>query len=109
VDLALELEKAGADLIELASPSPNPLADGIVNQLGCQRALESGTTIPGVFDAVRTIREKSEIPIVFFTYYNPVYSYGLQRFLEKRPQPVRTAPSFWISPRRGRPRMAGFP
>jgi tryptophan synthase alpha chain len=83
VDLALELEKAGADLIELGIPFSDPLADGIVNQLGCQRALESGTTIPGVFDAVRTIREKSEIPIVFFTYYNPVYSYGLQRFLEE--------------------------
>lgn len=83
VRIARELEVAGADLIELGIPFSDPLADGIVNQLGCQRAIESGTTIRGVFDAVREIRRHSEIPIVFFTYYNPVFNYGLERFLKE--------------------------
>ncbi len=81
--IVLELEKAGADLIELGIPFSDPLADGIVNQLGCQRAIESGTTIRGVFDTVQTIRRQSDIPIVFFTYYNPVFNYGLERFLKE--------------------------
>src|SRR5437764_14518887 len=63
VDLALTLEKAGADLLELGLPFSDPLADGIVNQLAAQRALAAGATIQGVFDCVREIRRKSPIPI----------------------------------------------
>jgi len=78
--LVLALEKAGADIIELGVPFSDPLADGVVNQLGAQRALESGTTLRGIFQAVQMIRQKSQIPIVLFTYYNPIFHLGLAEF-----------------------------
>jgi len=75
------LAEAGADLVELGVPFSDPLADGIVNQLGCQRALHSGTTLPKVLDLVaRLRREKCEVPLVLFTYYNPVFAYGREKF-----------------------------
>jgi tryptophan synthase alpha chain len=79
-DLAFALGKAGADLIELGLPFSDPLADGIVNQLAAQRALERGTTIRGVFDCVRTIRKKSQIPIVLYSYLNPIFQFGAEKF-----------------------------
>ncbi len=78
--LALALEKAGTDLIELGVPFSDPLADGIVNQLAAQRALDAGATLPGVLDGVREIRRSSEIPIVLYTYLNPIVQFGLARF-----------------------------
>lgn len=80
VDLALALEKAGTDILELGIPFSDPLADGIVNQLAAQRALEVGTTVPGVLDCVRQIRRRSQIPIVLYTYMNPVFQFGFDRF-----------------------------
>jgi tryptophan synthase alpha chain len=80
VDLVLALEKSGADLVELGLPFSDPLADGIVNQLAAQRALAAGTTIHGVFDSVREIRKKSEIPIVLYSYLNPIFQFGVERF-----------------------------
>jgi tryptophan synthase alpha chain len=80
VDLARVLEDAGADLIELGIPFSDPLADGIVNQLAAQRALEAGATVRGVLDCVRTIREKSKIPIVLYTYLNPILQFGFEKF-----------------------------
>ena len=75
------LAEAGADLVELGVPFSDPLADGVVNQLGCQRALDSGTTLPKVLELVaRLRREKCEIPLVLFTYYNPVFAYGREKF-----------------------------
>ncbi|MCX6934891.1 MAG: tryptophan synthase subunit alpha [Verrucomicrobia bacterium] len=75
------LAEAGADLIELGVPFSDPLADGIVNQLGCQRALESGTTLPKVLQLISRLRkEKCTTPIVLFTYYNPVFAYGREIF-----------------------------
>ena len=75
------LAAAGADLVELGVPFSDPLADGIVNQLGCQRALDSGTTLPKVLALVARLRkEKCEIPLVLFTYYNPVFAYGREKF-----------------------------
>lgn len=81
VELVLTIEKAGANIIELGVPFSDPLADGVVNQLAAQRALNSGTTLHGILDAVREIRKKSQIPIVFFTYYNPIFHFGLKKFL----------------------------
>src|ERR1700738_2253968 len=75
VDLALALEKAGADILELGLPFSDPLADGIVNQLAAQRALAAGTTVRGVFDCVREIRRKSQIPIVLYSYLNPIFQF----------------------------------
>jgi tryptophan synthase alpha chain len=80
VDLGLALEKAGADLLELGLPFSDPLADGIVNQLAAQRALTAGTTIRGVFDCVREIRKKSQIPIVLYSYLNPIFQFGAEKF-----------------------------
>ena len=80
VDLALALEEAGADVLELGLPFSDPLADGIVNQLAAQRSLAAGTTVRGVFDCVREIRRKSQIPIVLYTYLNPVFQFGADKF-----------------------------
>jgi len=80
VDLAVALEKAGADLLELGLPFSDPLADGIVNQLAAQRALAAGTTVRGVFDCVREIRHQSQIPIVLYSYLNPIFQFGADKF-----------------------------
>jgi tryptophan synthase alpha chain len=80
VDLAFALEKAGADLLELGLPFSDPLADGIVNQLAAQRALNAGTTICGVFDCVREVRTESQIPIVLYSYLNPIFQFGADKF-----------------------------
>lgn len=80
VDLVLALEKAGADIIELGIPFSDPLADGIVNQLAAQRALAGGATVRGVLDCVREIRRNSEIPIVLYTYLNPIFQFGFDKF-----------------------------
>lgn len=78
--LALRLETAGVDILELGVPFSDPLADGIVNQLASQRALEAGATPRGVLDCVRQIRLQSQIPIVLYTYINPLLALGFEAF-----------------------------
>ncbi len=68
------------DLIELGIPYSDPMADGPANQLACERALKAGATVGKVIDAVRRIRARTQVPLLFFTYINPVLSYGLERF-----------------------------
>jgi tryptophan synthase alpha chain len=80
VDLVRGLESAGADLIELGIPFSDPLADGIVNQLAAQRALDAGATVPGVLDCVGKIRAGSNIPIVLYSYLNPIVQFGFEKF-----------------------------
>ena len=80
VEISLALEKEGADLLELGIPFSDPLADGIVNQLGAQRALEAGATVHGVLECVRQIRRHSRLPIVLYTYLNPILRYGIDEF-----------------------------
>ncbi|MGB8353148.1 MAG: tryptophan synthase subunit alpha [Chthoniobacteraceae bacterium] len=80
IALAIAFEKAGVDVLELGVPFSDPLADGIVNQLAAQRALEAGATVKGVLDTIRAIRKESQIPIVLYTYVNPVYKYGFSKF-----------------------------
>src|SRR6266550_142480 len=80
VELGLALEKSGADLLELGLPFSDPLADGIVNQLAAQRSLAAGTTVRGVFDCVREIRRQSQVPIVLYTYLNPIFQFGAEKF-----------------------------
>jgi tryptophan synthase alpha chain len=80
VDLAFALEKSGAHFLELGLPFSDPLADGIVNQLAAQRALSAGATIRGVFDCVCEIRTKSQIPIVLYSYLNPIFQFGTKKF-----------------------------
>ena len=78
--LVWALERAGADIVELGVPFSDPLADGVVNQLSAQRALEAGTTTPRVFEILKTVRKQSQIPIVLYTYFNLVYAFGIERF-----------------------------
>ena len=80
VALALALEKAGTDVLELGVPFSDPLADGIVNQLAAQRALEAGATVRGVLDCVAEIRRASQLPIVLYTYLNPIVQFGVAEF-----------------------------
>jgi len=72
---------AGADVLELGVPFSDPLADGLTNQLAAQRALESGMTAARVFELVRRLREKSQVPIIFYTYYNLVFSNGVDNYV----------------------------
>lgn len=82
VALAAALEGVGVDILELGVPFSDPLADGPVNQAAAARALASGTTVEGILECVRAIRAlPSEMPIVLYTYLNPVYVYGFERFL----------------------------
>jgi tryptophan synthase alpha chain len=78
--LVWALERAGADVVELGMPFSDPLADGVVNQLSAQRALAAGTTPGSVLEIVRTVRERSQIPLVLYTYFNLLYAYGIERF-----------------------------
>jgi tryptophan synthase alpha chain len=80
-ELVLAIERAGVDIVEIGVPFSDPLADGVVNQLASARALASGTTLNGVIDCVRAIRKTSQIPIVLYTYVNPVYRHGFDAFL----------------------------
>jgi tryptophan synthase alpha chain len=79
VEVALALESAGSDVLELGVPFSDPLADGPVIQRASERALRRGTTLAAVLDAVRRIRKKSQLPIVLFSYANPLLRYGLER------------------------------
>jgi len=75
-----ELEAAGADAIELGIPFSDPIADGPVIQAASHRALNNGATIRDVFAIARKIRERSQIPLIAFSYLNPVMRYGMERF-----------------------------
>ena len=77
--LVLAAADAGADVIELCVPFSDPTADGPTIQRASQRALAAGTTLPGVLEVVRRVRQTSEVPIVLFGYINPILSYGEQR------------------------------
>jgi tryptophan synthase alpha chain len=76
----IALAEAGADVIELGIPFSDPLADGPTIQRASERALKSGTTLAQVIDLVREIRKSSEVPLVLFSYYNPVLQMGLEKF-----------------------------
>lgn len=82
VEIALALGDAGVDVLELGIPFSDPLADGATIQASAGRAIAVGTNISRVFEIIRTIREKSEMPVVLFTYLNPVYIYGYGRFIK---------------------------
>lgn len=73
----------GTDILELGVPFSDPLADGLTNQLAAERALASGMTQEKVFELVRRIREFSEVPVVLYTYYNLVFSQGVEAFAER--------------------------
>ena len=78
-DLILALEKSGADIIELGVPFSDPIADGPVIQRATERALSHGVTLNKVLRLGARIRERSQIPLVLFSYFNPLLNYGLER------------------------------
>jgi tryptophan synthase alpha chain len=78
--LVLELEKAGADIIELGVPFSDPIADGPIIQQAAERALRSGTTLRGILSLVERLRTQSQIPLVFMAYYNSIHAFGPERF-----------------------------
>jgi len=78
--LALAMEDAGVDILELGIPFSDPLADGATIQAAAGRALEAGASVAGILDLIREIRTTSQIPIVLFAYLNPVYVYGFEKF-----------------------------
>ena len=80
--LVYAMEEAGADLIELGIPFSDPTAEGPVIQEANMRALSGGVTTDRIFDMVRKIRKNTQIPMVFMTYANVVYSYGTERFVK---------------------------
>ena len=80
LDIIKSLADAGADIIELGLPFSDPLADGIVNQMAAERALKSGMTTARSIELIRCFRETHETPIVLFTYLNPIFTYGFEKF-----------------------------
>jgi tryptophan synthase alpha chain len=82
VEIAVSLERAGADVLEIGVPFSDPLADGVANQLGAQRALQAGTTLPKLLYTISLIRTKVSLPIVLYSYLNPIFQYGFPRFEE---------------------------
>lgn len=82
VDIGRSLARAGTDVLELGIPFSDPIADGATNQRAAERALAAGTTLKGVLAAVDVLRTEIDIPIVLFTYANPVVRYGIDRFAE---------------------------
>ncbi|MGH9682833.1 MAG: tryptophan synthase subunit alpha [Candidatus Acidiferrales bacterium] len=78
--IALAAAEAGADIIELGVPFSDPVADGPTIQRASERALRNGATLAGVLGLVRQIRAQSEVPIVIFSYFNPILQMGLKEF-----------------------------
>ena len=81
--LVYAMEKEGASIIELGIPFSDPTAEGPVIQAANLRALSGGVTTDKVFETVERIRKNSQIPLVFMTYANVVFSYGTERFAKR--------------------------
>ena len=81
--LIFELEKNGADLLELGIPFSDPMADGPVIQYSSERSLQKRTNLKMILKLVKKVRLKTDIPIILMGYYNPFFSYGLKRFAKE--------------------------
>ena len=77
--LIIQAAEAGADIVELGVPFSDPMADGPVIQEASARALQAGTTLAGVIEMASRIRKASTIPMVLFSYYNVILSYGVEQ------------------------------
>ncbi|MHB8064359.1 MAG: tryptophan synthase subunit alpha [Ruminiclostridium sp.] len=82
-EFILAMVSAGTDLIEIGIPFSDPIAEGEVIQRANIRALSVGTTLNKIFDMVKAVRIKTQVPIVFLTYLNPVFTYGYDHFFRK--------------------------
>jgi tryptophan synthase alpha chain len=83
LEICRTLIENGTDILELGVPFSDPLADGLTNQLAAERALAAGMTQEKVFHLVQQIREFSQVPIVFYTYYNLIFSQGVEDFADR--------------------------
>lgn len=81
--LVLELEEKGADFIELGIPFSDPLADGPVIQTASNEALKNGVTLEKAIKFVKKLREKTQVPLIFMGYYNPIFKMGEKKFIQK--------------------------
>lgn len=81
--LILELDKAGVNILEIGVPFSDPTADGPVIQAASQRALQKGVTLENILVMIESVRKRSDIPIILFGYYNPIYRYGNEAFAAK--------------------------
>jgi len=81
--LCLALEAAGTDILEIGVPFSDPTADGPAIQAAAQRALKTGVTLEAILDGIARLRKVSEVPILLFGYYNPIFAYGNERFARR--------------------------
>jgi tryptophan synthase alpha chain len=81
--LIIEMAKSGVDLIEIGIPFSDPVAEGTVIQEADKRALANGCTADMLFDMLKNVRSKVEIPILFMSYVNPIFVYGSEKFMQK--------------------------
>ncbi len=79
----LEMVRAGVDIVEIEIPFSDPIMEGEIIQASTLRALKAGTNVDKVFGLVESLRQKTDIPIIFLTYLNPVFNYGYEKFFEK--------------------------
>ena len=84
--LVVELEQAGADIIELGVPFSDPIADGPVIQQAAERALRSGTSLRTILSMVTRLRARTQIPLVLMAYYNNIHAFGPERFCHEAAQ-----------------------
>ncbi|HVI42045.1 MAG TPA: tryptophan synthase subunit alpha [Anaerovoracaceae bacterium] len=82
-EFILQMVRGGADLIEIGIPFSDPVAEGSVIQQANIRALSAGATTDKIFNLVEAVRKKSDVPLVFLTYLNPVFNYGYERFFSR--------------------------
>ncbi len=80
LEFVLAMAEAGADIIELGVPFSDPLADGPTIQRASERALKAGASLASVLELVRRIRKSSQVPLVLFSYFNPIVQMGLEKF-----------------------------
>lgn len=80
--IALALEKSGVDILELGIPFSDPIADGPTIQAASYRSIKAKATLPKIFAMVKRLRNRTDMPLIFMTYYNPVLKYGLHRFFD---------------------------
>jgi len=83
VEIILEIEKGGADLIEIGIPFSDPIADGPTIQKASERALQQGVNVSKVLDLVTNLRGQTKIPLILMSYCNPIYAFGIESFFKE--------------------------
>lgn len=82
INLVYKMVEGGADIIEIGIPYSDPLADGPIIQASSARALKKGTKIDDIMNAVKIIRQNTDVPFIYLVYYNSIYKYGMEKFLK---------------------------